>query len=165
MKISKQLLDPNNNALDKIAEENPEELEVGKFVGRDIPLKKPGNNSLRYDGDIYVLIGNGTFSGGQSFAAAVKCFDISTLVGQETGSTTIEYGDMMAFTMPNSGLMFYVPCKYFVEACGKPDGRGVIPDYEVKQRPEDTVKGVDTVLQFTLDLIKQSKTKIKGAEK
>jgi len=153
-KISKQLLDPNNNALDKIAEEKPEDLEIGKFVGRDIPLKKPADNSLRYEGRIYVLTGNGTYSSGQSFAAAVKCFQIGTLVGQETGSTTVEYGDMMTFTMPNSGLIFNVPCKYFVEACGKPDGRGVIPDYEVKQRPEDTAKGVDTVLQFTLNLIK-----------
>jgi len=153
-KISKQLLDPNNNALNKIAEENPEELEVGKFVGRDIPLKKPDDNSLRYDGNIYVLIGNGTFSGGQSFTAAIKCFKIGTLVGQETGGTTIEYGDIMTFTMLNSGLMFAVPCKYFVEACGKPDGHGVLPDYEVKQKPQDTAKGVDTVLQFTLNLIK-----------
>jgi len=31
---------------------------------------------------------------------------------------------------------------------------GIIPDYEVKQKPEDTAKGVDTVLQFTLNLIK-----------
>jgi len=158
-KISRQLLDPDNNALNKIAEENPEDLEIGKFVGRDIPLKKPGDNSLRYDGDIYVLIGNGTFSSGQSFAAAVKCFEIGTLVGQETGSTTIEYGDMMTLTMPNSGLMFNVPCKYFVEACGKPDGRGVIPDHEVKQKLEDTAKGIDTVLEFTLNLIKDGKAK------
>ena len=156
-KISKQLLDPNNNALDKIAKENPEDLEIGKFVGRDIPLKKPADNSLKYDGGIYVLIGNGTYSSGQSFAATVKCFEIGTLVGQETGSVTIEYGDVMTFTMPNSGLIFNVPCKYFVEACGKPDGRGVVPDYEVKQKQEDTAKGVDTVLEFTLNLIKSNK--------
>ena len=158
-KISKQLLDPNNNALDKIAEENPEDLEIGKFVGRDIPLRKPADNSLRYDGDTYVLIGNGTFSSGQSFAAAVKCFEIGILVGHETGSATIEYGDMMTFTMTNSGLIFNVPCKYFIEACGKPDGRGVLPDYEVKQKAEGTAKGVDTVLQFTLDLIKKGEVK------
>ena len=44
----------------------------------------------------------------------------------------------------------------------KNDGRGVIPDYEVKQKPEDTAKGVDTVLQFTLNLIKESNSKAPG---
>lgn len=154
-KISKQLLDPSNNALNRVEGENPDELKVGNFVGHDVPFTKPGNNSLRHDGDIYVLIGNGVFSSSQSFAAAIKCFKIGIMVGQETGSTTIEYGDMISFIMPNSGVKFWVPCKYFVLAGGKHDGRGVIPDYEVKQKPEDTAKDVDTVLQFTLDLIKK----------
>ena len=30
----------------------------------------------------------------------------------------------------------------------------LLSDYEVKQKPEDTAKGVDTALQFTLNLIK-----------
>ena len=51
-----------------------------------------------------------------------------------------------------------VPSKLIFQACGKSDGRGVIPDYEVSQKPEDTAEGVDTVLQFTLELIKNGGT-------
>ena len=50
--------------------------------------------------------------------------------------------------------MAAVPGRSFVFAGGKDDGRGVLPDYEVKQKPEDTAKGADTVLQFTLNLVK-----------
>ena len=57
------------------------------------------------------------------------------------------------FILPNSQVEAGVASKLLICACGKPDGRGVIPDYEVKQKPEDTAKGIDTVLQFTLNLI------------
>ena len=35
--------------------------------------------------------------------------------------------------------------------------RGVIPDYEVIQSEEDTKKGVDTIMDFTMKLIKNPK--------
>ena len=56
--------------------------------------------------------------------------------------------------MPNTHLKLQVPRELIVLPGNKDDGHGVIPDYEVKQRPEDTAKNVDTVLQFTLNLIK-----------
>ncbi|MFX0195885.1 MAG: hypothetical protein ACFFCW_07170, partial [Candidatus Hodarchaeota archaeon] len=63
------------------------------------------------------------------------------------------------FILPNSQVEAGVASKLLICAGGKRDGRGVIPDYEVKQKPEDTAKGVDIVLQFTLNLIKNSEAK------
>ena len=117
-------------------------------------LIRPGQNPLRFSGKIFVLIGQRTGSSAVSFAQAVKHFDIGTLVGQETEDTLVNYGDCPSFTLSHSGLAFSVAAKRFVCAGGKPDGRGVLPDYEVKQKPQDTAKGVDTVLQFTLNLIR-----------
>jgi C-terminal processing protease CtpA/Prc len=114
---------------------------------------------LRFKGRAFVLISQATASAAMDFAAAIKCFNIATLVGQETRDTPVSYGDSLSFDLPNSGLLLYVPHKYFIGACSKPDGHGVIPDYEVKQKPQDSAKGVDTVLEFTLNLIKSSETK------
>ena len=50
-------------------------------------------------------------------------------------------------------------CKYFVCAGSAEDGRGVLPDHEVTQSPADAAKGVDTALQFALDLIGRSSGK------
>jgi C-terminal processing protease CtpA/Prc len=88
------------------------------------------------------------------FASMAKYYSIATLVGEETGDATACYGDTLHFSLPNSKLQIVVACKYFVNVGGKPDGHGVIPDCEVKQTRDDTAKGVDTVLQFTLNLIK-----------
>jgi hypothetical protein len=128
----------------------------GDIVAIEFPLRKPPANLLRFSGTIFVLTGSRTWSASTVFASAMKCFNVGTLVGEETPDPPTLYGSSVFSELPNSGLQFAVASKLLVTACGKPDGRGVIPDYEVKQKPEDTAKGVDTVLQFTLDLIKKS---------
>ncbi len=65
------------------------------------------------------------------------------------------YGEIRFFTLPDSRLTLAVPTDHSVAIGGKADGKGVAPDHEVKQTPEDTAKGIDTVLQFTLDLIRE----------
>jgi hypothetical protein len=147
IKVSAQLLEIRQNMPQAKAQ-------IGSLLTEEVYFIKPKDNPLRFTGRKFVLTGRTTFSSANCFASAIKCFDIATLIGEETGGTTTSYGDCLYFYMPNSNLRFDVAHKYFVEACGKPDGRGVIPDYEVRQKPEDTAKGVDTVLQFTLNLIK-----------
>jgi C-terminal processing protease CtpA/Prc len=137
---------------------------IGSIRSFESEFEQPGDNPLRYEGNVFLLIGPKTTSSAMSFAAAVKHFEIGTVMGQETGGPLVCYGECVYASLPNTGLAFSVACKRFVQACGKPDGRGVIPDYEVKQTPEDTAKGVDTVLEFTLELIKTGAWE-KGLEK
>jgi len=159
-KVSKQVLQQQGIDLEKAREMlGAPNIEIGSVRSYESPMKIPGENPLRFNGKIYVLMGQRTFSSAQSFVAAIKCFNIAALIGEETRSTTTEFGDILSFNMPNTGLPFTVPYKHFVEACGTLDGRGVIPDYEVKQKLEDTAKGADTVLQFTLNLIKKGDLK------
>jgi len=136
----------------------------GDIVAIEFTLRKPPVNLLRFSGTIFVLTGSRTWSASTVFASAMKCFSVGKLVGEETPDPPTLYGSSVFSELPNSGLQFAVASKLLVAACGKPDGRGVIPDYEVKQKPEDTAKGVDTILQFTLDLIKKSNSKISTAQ-
>jgi hypothetical protein len=149
VKVSDQLLEIRQNMPQAKAQS-------GSLVTEEVYFKKPKDNPLCFSGRKFVLTGQTTFSSANCFASAIKCFNIATLIGEETGGTTTSYGDCLYFYLPNSNMRFDVAHKYFVEACGKPDGRGVIPDYEINQKPEDTARGVDTVLQFTLDVIKNA---------
>jgi len=121
-------------------------------------LIKPGDNPLRFKGKVFVLIGPKSASSSVSFASVMKHFHIGTLIGQETIDTPVNYGDIIYEKLSHSGLTFAVACKRFVCAGGKADGRGLMPHHEVRQKPEDTAKGVDTVLEFTLALIKNGGT-------
>lgn len=105
-------------------------------------------------GNTYILIGSNTFSSATDFASVFKDYSFGTLIGEETGGLATCYGDVLSFTMPNSGLQFGVSHKYFVRPGGFDDGKGVIPDYEMKQSIDDTKNGIDTVLEFTKYLIK-----------
>jgi len=163
IKVSHQMYGAD---LDIIRDEFQDEtIEIGSIIMGDGDFIQPSNNSLRFKGKCYLLIDRLVFSSACQLASVIKCFDLATIIGEETWGTTAAYGAIRKHIMPNSGLGFDVPSKYIVQPCGKPDGRGVIPDYEVKQKPEDTAKGVDTVLQFTLDLIKKPDTGLASQER
>ena len=133
---------------------------TGDVVTLELPYQRPSDNPFRFTGRIFLLIGRQSFSASTVFASVAKHYKLATLIGDETGDPTTLYADSIDFTLPNSGLEAFVASKLLVCPGSKGDGRGVLPDYEVKQKPEDTAKGVDTVLQFTLDLIKKSGSQI-----
>jgi len=119
------------------------------------------NNPLRFKGQIYLLIGPKTFSSAAMFAATVKDYKLGTLVGEETGGLATSYGDIYPFDLPNTRIMVGVSHKRFVRPSGEDDGKGVLPDYEVKEDVKDRVSGLDTVMEFTKELINSSCRKLK----
>ncbi len=116
--------------------------------------RKPGENPLRFSGQTYLLIGPNTFSSANMFATAFKCYDMGVVIGEESGGLTVAYGDVVSFSLPNTGLRGGVSYKKFTHPCGREDGHGVIPDYEVKQDVQDTIDGIDTAMEFTRELIR-----------
>ncbi len=152
IKISAQ----SHAAIEHIRRQVPDKFankKEGHIVTIELPFKTFPAKALRFSGHVFVLIGSRSWSASTVFASAVKCFNVGTLVGEETPDPPTLYGSVVYSKLPHSELQFGVASKLMVAACGKPDGRGVLPDYEVKQKPQDTAKGVDTTLQYTLNLI------------
>jgi C-terminal processing protease CtpA/Prc len=113
------------------------------------------NNPSRFAGSVYILVGEISTSASTVFAGIIKNHPSATIVGQEPIEPLTFYGGTTNFELPNTGLLLSVPQVKYVVPGSKNDGRGIITDYEVKQKPEDTAKGIDTVLQFTLNRIKK----------
>ncbi|MBC8468332.1 MAG: hypothetical protein H8D56_02570 [Planctomycetes bacterium] len=128
----------------------------GITVTGQVPFKNPHKSSDRFKGSIYLLIARPTFSAASNFAASVKFFKTGILIGQETSGKKDHYGQVVPIQLPNSGLKGQVSTAHFLTVGGMEDSGGVKPDYEVRQKPEDTAKGRDTVLEFTLNLISSS---------
>lgn len=132
------------------------EGEIGSIITETGDYINPGSfcdPGLRFKGNVYLLTSRLTFSSATLFAATVKDFGFGTIVGEETGGLPTLYGDCIYITLPNSGLGCSVSCKYFVRPSGIDDGRGVLPDYEIKPQPEDLITGEDRALNLVLDLI------------
>jgi hypothetical protein len=151
LNINKVMLDEYGIDLEGLKSKG--DYKPGAIVTGQVPFKNPNKPSDRFQGSIYLLIGDPTFSSGSNFAAAVKYFKIATLIGLETSGKRDHYGQVVFIQLPNSGLNAQVSTAHFVTVGGMQDKGGVKPDYEVRQKPEDTAKGVDTVLEFTLNFI------------
>ena len=154
IKISAQ----SRAAIEHIRRQVPDKFankEEGDIVTLEMLLRTPPTNPIRFTGRVFVLIGSRTWSASTVFASAVKYFHVGILVGEETPDTPTLYDSSIMFKMPNSQLQFAVASKLLVCAGGKPDGRGVLPDYEVRQKLQDMHNGIDTALQFALDLIEK----------
>ena len=118
------------------------------------PLK---NN---YTGQVYVLTGGYSFSATTLFAAAVKGQKNVTIVGEETGGGY--YGNNGVFIpemiLPNSKMRVRIPLYRIVNNKNYPkDGKGVLPDVEVKASAESIRRNIDPKMEKALELIMQRK--------
>ena len=129
----------------------------GKIVSYNREPEKPKTSDPFFNGSVYLLTSPNTFSSANILAAVFKCYDMGTMIGEETGGLTIAFGDIISVELPNTKLKGGCSYKKFYHPCGKPDNHGVIPDIEVKQNPEDTKQGKDTVMEFTVNYINKSK--------
>lgn len=98
-----------------------------------------------FTGKTCVLIGPSTFSSANFLADAIKTYKLSTLIGSATGELTNDFGELVNFTLPNSGNYIYVSSTYDIGANGNPKiFEPVYPDIQTKK----------DALKYTLDWIK-----------
>ncbi|MBB6239560.1 hypothetical protein HDC90_004213 [Pedobacter sp. AK013] len=131
----------------------------GRYL--DIPGKYKSDTpqTNRFKGDIYILIGGLSFSGGSEFAALAKNYTNARFIGEETGGGY--YGNTSGFfihyTLPNSKLTGRIPLIKFVVDEKQNNilfGHGVMPDDEVQPKIEEYLSGYDTEMEFVKTLIK-----------
>ncbi len=102
-----------------------------------------------YDGNVYLLTSNKTFSSAGSFAWAFKECGMGTVIGEETGGMNVCFGDVLSYRMPVSRLQCSVSFKRFWQfRADENDIHGTIPDIAVP-----AAKAMDTALK----LVKKSK--------
>ena len=135
---------------------NSEKQVIGNMYTIIPDYLSPYDKPLRFSGNTYLLTDKGTFSAATIFVSTFKCFGNGKIIGEPTGGLSVTFGDVYGFTLPNSNIKMWTSWKKFYQACGIDNGLGVIPDYVVKNSPTDEIGGQDKVLEYTLDLIKNS---------
>lgn len=110
-----------------------------------IPLKE---NSLRFTGNIYLLINTRTFSSAADFAQCFKYYKRGVIIGQESGGLIKSFGDIVSARLTNSNLELTVSSKLYYDIGAKDnDWIGVVPDIKADRK--------ETALQIINDLIKK----------
>lgn len=113
-----------------------------------------------YNGQVYVLTGPNSFSASAIFARTVKGQDNVTLIGEETGGAA--YGNSAWFIpdvrLPETGIRFRLPkFRLIIDKNAIKDGRGVLPDIEVKSTRQSIIENRDLKVEAVRALIIQKR--------
>lgn len=146
----------SNELIERYKEKYPERIEwinqysINDLVSQDQITKHPKRNALSFNGNLYLLTNNTSFSAAATFAGLFKELKLGTIIGEETGGKISYYGDFWYNKTPNTEITFYVSPKLFIQYGGTDLNRGVIPDYLVQDKD-------DSIKDFTFKIIKENK--------
>lgn len=131
----------------------------GLLVTQHVPEEKQQKPEAFFDGKVYLLTDNGTFSSASDFAAMFRDYECGTIIGYETGGLPTCFGDVFSLGLTNSGINFGVSYKKFYGPRPRPgdDEHGVLPDVPVNGETLAEYKTPDPVLTFAVDYIKRGK--------
>jgi Peptidase family S41 len=117
-------------------------------------------SSHHYAGNVYILTGGNSFSASTLFVNALKGQSNVTVVGEETGGGA--YGNTAWFIpdakLPHTKVRFRLPRFRMVMNKNYPkNGRGIVPDLEVKPSIDAIRKGYDIKIEYVKKLIQEGK--------
>ncbi len=127
---------------------------VQSFVIKNKRLRK---NRYRFNGDVYLLTDNGTFSSGNSFACAFRYYDMGMIVGEKCGEPVADFGDYISGHLPNTDFYYGVSHKMFLLVGATEDDVNtfVLPDVEVS-----SARALDEALKIIAE--KRSKDNVRA---
>jgi len=115
-----------------------------------------------FDGNIFIITGNGTFSAGICTVARLKYYsgEKAVIIGQEVGDRLNFWAEGRQFRLPNSRIRIraatgyhdwennkYIPFKSFwINTIFGVPAKDLSPDYKVKNTFDDYKNGIDKVL-------------------
>jgi len=142
----------------KLARERTVEGKHGYFYYDEFELIKPKPDA--FQGQVYLLVGPVTASAASLFAAMVAGNTDAVIIGEETLGGYYGHNGIMPITyvLPKSKIKFNFSTVNLDQNVrvknNQPKGSGIIPDHEVLQTHQDFLNNEDTVMKYTLDLIK-----------
>ena len=107
--------------------------------------KKEKKNSLRFEGDLYILIGPRNYSAGTEFVTVVKDYKLGKIIGQETGGPANGDGNCYNFILPNSHLRCMSSTNFQIRPSGKITVGGIKPDISINIDTVNIYKLIDLI--------------------
>ena len=108
---------------------------------------QPRNDSLRFNGNVYVLINRFSFSQAIEVAAMIQNYGFGKLIGEQT--SPLMSANARQFKLPNTQMTVSFSEAYYGDTSLI---NGVIPEYKIS---DDILTEKDEILDYTLNLIKK----------
>lgn len=107
-------------------------LKTGSLYKVSAPEMSLPERSPKYQGKVYVITSQCTYSAAASLAAMIKAHGLGKLIGDPTGGYVSTYGDSFSFCLPNTKLRCAVSHKFIIGPGGARKPEPTYPDYSTK---------------------------------
>ena len=112
----------------------------------------PSNKS--FQGDCYVLVDGGVLSTTGHLLSLIKYHNLGEILGEEPGSSFYCNDMSKGIHLPNTKISANIPQKTFItDVSGFDDDQPFPVDFRVTKNMDDRLKGIDTQLDYVLNLI------------
>ncbi|WP_310601889.1 S41 family peptidase [Anaerosporobacter sp.] len=115
------------------------------FCDNDDNMVNQKYHALTFDGELYLLTSNNSFSSAMQFAEYIKDNKLGIIIGEAPGNTPEGYGETATFLLPNSKLFFQVSTKQFFRADKTVQENVVSPDIACSREKavEELLKAIE----------------------
>ncbi len=115
----------------------------------------------RFKGNLFTLIDGRCNSTNGHFCSLLKYHKIGEFIGTEGGATyKCNAGKDTQFNLNKTGIMLYLGRSTFAAAVENMDKtHGILPDHYIEQTYKDFLIDIDSILEYTFDLIEKRKLK------
>lgn len=122
-------------------------------------MVQPVRPGLRYDDNLLVVMINGLSASTSGLVINTLSKRPNTIFIGQPAACTIDgtFGQPIGFQLPNSGIIGQMSVLRFNQTSGMPTMQVIMPDIEVKPDIELKLDGIDSQLQFVIDLVKSKK--------
>lgn len=143
---------------------NKFEIDLDAIINGSIGTFKTENNIFIEDkrelrnefrGDTYLLTDRISFSAASSFAATFRCYELGTIIGDETGGTRIFHANAFSGLLGNSKISYGMSSTKLYTSCPSSEMDGVEPDVQFKPSILELSSGFDSHLNFAKLVVKK----------
>ena len=137
---------------------NSEQLKINAFQFHDPKSSFYYKAPYKFRGQIYLLIGKSTFSSAAMLAYVMSDNKLAITIGEATSGKPSHYGDVLNFSLPNTGARVQVSYSEFFRPDESKNAEDALyPDYLVLPDIKSLhFEGVDRVFEKAVALIREN---------
>ena len=134
--------------------------EIGTYANEDDYYNEgPITKKYEFTGDCYLLTNRDSYSAASSFASTFQCYQMGTIIGEETGGTKIFRANTIPARLSRSSIGIGVSTTRNYTPCFWEEMKGVTPTVEYTPSIFEIGSELDTQLLFAQRLIKKVQKK------
>lgn len=129
---------------------------LGSYIHEDQFFnEEPLVQEYEFKGDCYLLTNRDSYSAASSFASTFQCYQMGTIIGEETGGTKIFRANAIFETLTRTGINIKMSTTKNYTTCYDQELEGIKPTIYFTPTIFGLTSELDTQLLFTLSVIKQ----------